>query len=214
MDKDKRLMEASWWEKRLRGKLGLVLMGGTKVTKRLIQFSVDAMFTPCCLTWGQTMVEVMKLMATSFKMSHGFTAALNAPNPAAGHLWPISSLEIPGYSWANLDQSFVGSLLLFLGSWCTQSSVCPLQESVSPVLCKFWRLYGGVNGDLLQETSLIAQLVNHLPAMQEAQVQFLGREDPPEKEMATPSSILAWRITWTEEPGRLQSTGSQESGMT
>ena len=47
--------------------------------------------------------------------------------------------------------------------------------------------------------------------MQEARVQFLGQEDPLEKEMATHSSIPAWRIPWTEEPGRLQSTGSQES---
>ena len=62
--------------------------------------------------------------------------------------------------------------------------------------------------------SLIAQLVNHLPAMQETQVQFLGREDPLEKEMATHSSILAWRIPWTEEPDRLQSMGSQESDTT
>ena len=45
-------------------------------------------------------------------------------------------------------------------------------------------------------------------------VQFLGWEDPLEKEMATHSSILAWRIPWTEEPGRLQSIGSQESDMT
>ena len=44
-----------------------------------------------------------------------------------------------------------GSLLLSPGSWCTQGSVCALQESVSPVLCKFWQLYGGANGDLLQE---------------------------------------------------------------
>ena len=50
--------------------------------------------------------------------------------------------------------------------------------------------------------------------MQETQVQFLGQEDPVEKEMATHSSILAWRILWTEEPDRLQSMGSQESDMT
>ena len=48
------------------------------------------------------------------------------------------------------------------------------------------------------------------PAMQETWVQSLGQEDPLEKEMATHSSILAWRIPWTEEPGRLQSMGSQE----
>ena len=50
--------------------------------------------------------------------------------------------------------------------------------------------------------------------MQETQVWFLGQEDPLEKEMATHSSILAWRIPWTEEPGRLQSMGSQELDMT
>ena len=62
--------------------------------------------------------------------------------------------------------------------------------------------------------SLVAQLVENLPAMQETQVQFLGWEDPLEKEMATHSSILAWRILWTEKPGRLQSMGSQESDIT
>ena len=51
--------------------------------------------------------------------------------------------------------------------------------------------------------------LKHLPPMQETWVRSLGREDPLEKEMATPSSILAWRIPWTEEPGRLQSTGLQ-----
>ena len=59
-----------------------------------------------------------------------------------------------GDSWkllASLNQSPVGSLLLFPGSWCAQGSVCALQDSVSPVLCKFWWLYGWVNGDLLQE---------------------------------------------------------------
>ena len=50
--------------------------------------------------------------------------------------------------------------------------------------------------------------------MQETRVRFLGREDPLEKEMAIHSSIVAWRISWTEEPGRLQSMGSQESDMT
>ena len=52
-------------------------------------------------------------------------------------------------------------------------------------------------------------MVKHLPAVQETWVQSLGREDPVEKEMATHSSILAWRIPWTEEPGGLQSMGSQ-----
>ena len=61
----------------------------------------------------------------------------------------------------------------------------------------------------------MAQRLKHLPAMWEAQVQSPGREDPLEKEMATHSSILAWRIPWTEEPGRLQSTvGRKESDTT
>ena len=55
----------------------------------------------------------------------------------------------------------------------------------------------------------MAQRLKHLPAMRETWVQSLDQEDPLEKEMATHSSILAWRIPWTEEPGGLQSTGSQ-----
>ena len=58
----------------------------------------------------------------------------------------------------------------------------------------------------------MAQRLKHLPAMREAWVQFLGWEDPLEKEMAPHSSILAWKIPWTEEPGRLQSMGSQGVG--
>ena len=60
--------------------------------------------------------------------------------------------------------------------------------------------------------SLVAQMVNNLPPMQESWVWSLGQEDPLEKGMATHSSILAWRIPWTEEPGRLQSMGSQRVG--
>jgi len=60
--------------------------------------------------------------------------------------------------------------------------------------------------------SLVAQMVKNLPAMQETRVQSLGWEDPLEKVMATHSSILAWRIPWTAEPGRLQSTRSQRAG--
>ena len=55
-------------------------------------------------------------------------------------------------------------------------------------------------------------MLKHLPTMRETQVQSLGREDPLEKEMATHSSILAWKIPWMEEPGRLQPTGSQRLG--
>ena len=58
-------------------------------------------------------------------------------------------------------------------------------------------------------TSLVPQMVKRLPTMQETRVQSLGQEDLLEKEMTTYSSILAWKIPWTEKPGRLQSMGSQ-----
>ena len=64
----------------------------------------------------------------------------------------------------------------------------------------------------MYKTSLVAQTAKHLPTMQETWVQSLGQEDPLEKETATHSSILAWKIPWIEERGRLQSTGSQRVG--
>ena len=63
-------------------------------------------------------------------------------------------------------------------------------------------------------TSLVAQTVQRLPTMRETRVQSLGQEDLLEKEMALHSSILAWKIPWTEEPGSLQSMGSLELDTT
>ena len=60
--------------------------------------------------------------------------------------------------------------------------------------------------------TLVAQMVKNLPAMRESRVRSLGQEDPLEKEMATHSSILAWKIPWTEESGGLQSIRSQRVG--
>ena len=111
-----------------------------------------AVFPPCSLAWDQTMVEVMKIMVTSFKRSQAYTAVLSAPWPCSR---PPPTHTFTRDSWilmGKLDQSLEGSLLLSPGSWCTQGSVCALLESVSPVLCKFWWLSGGVNGDLLQES--------------------------------------------------------------
>ena len=62
--------------------------------------------------------------------------------------------------------------------------------------------------------SLVAQGVKSLPAMQEAQVRSQGPEDPPKKEMATHSSILAWRIPWTEEPGGYSPRGHKKKNTT
>ena len=70
----------------------------------------------------------------------------------------------------------------------------------------------GVRNILELPVTLVAQTIKNLPAMQETQVRSLGWEDPLEKRMATHSSILAWRIPGTEEPGRLHSMGSQRVG--
>ena len=72
------------------------------------------------------------------------------PQPCSRPPPTHASTRDSGQSQASLGQSLLGSLLLSPGSWCTQGSVCALQESVFPILCKFWRLYGGVNGDLPQ----------------------------------------------------------------
>ena len=64
-------------------------------------------------------------------------------------------------------------------------------------------------GKVRKGTSLVAQMVKHLSTMWETRVRSLGQEDPLEKEMAIHSSTIAWKIPWTEEPGRLQYMGSQ-----
>ena len=63
----------------------------------------------------------------------------------------------------------------------------------------------------IQKASLVTQMVKNLPTVQETQVRSLGWEDPLEKEMTTHSIILAWKIPWREEPGGLQSMGSQRA---
>ena len=72
----------------------------------------------------------------------------------------------------------------------------------------WWATVHGVT----KRASLVAQMVKHLSTMWETQVQSLGWEDPLEKEMAIHSSTIAWKIPWTEEPGRVQSVGSQRVG--
>ena len=112
--------------------MGLVLMGRDMLSKSLKQFSVDGWScVPSLLfTWGQTMVEVMKIMMTSFKRSHACTATVHAPNPVAGNHQPTPLPETPKFPQASLGQSPVGSLFLSPGSWCTRFC-CVLQESIS-----------------------------------------------------------------------------------
>ena len=70
----------------------------------------------------------------------------------------------------------------------------------------------GFSASLDMRTSLVAQMVKRLSTMWETWVRSLGQEDPLEKEMAIHSSTIAWKIPWIEEPGRLQSMGSQTVG--
>ena len=84
------------------------------------------------------------------------------------------------------------------------------KEQGSLVGCRLW---GRTESDTTEDRTLAAQMVKLLPVIRETRVQPLGQEDPLEKEMATHSGILAWKIPWTEEPDRLQSMGSQRVGQ-
>ena len=102
------------------------------VSKSLTQFSVDrwSCVPSLLFTWGLTIVEVMKIMVTSFRRSHACTVTLSAPDPVAGHHPPMPLLETPGHSQTNLGQSLVGSLLLSPG---VHSVLFVLSKSLSPV---------------------------------------------------------------------------------
>ena len=113
--------------------MGLVLMSGAMISKSLIQFSVEGWgHAPYLLfTWGQTVVQVEKIMLTSFKMSHAHTVRVSAPYYASDNCRPTGPLETPRHSWASLGLSLVGSLFLSSGAWYAWDSVCALQEAIS-----------------------------------------------------------------------------------
>ena len=99
-----------------------------------------------------------------------------------------------------------------------QQSTADLYTSTGDTQTQFWLSFCGVSGSwcafisrttLKEESALVAHRLKSPPAMRETWVRSLGPEDPLEKEMATHSSVLAWRIPGTGEPGWLQSTGSQ-----
>ena len=148
MDKDKRFIETSWWERLTEGGSRYFFKVRAMLSKSLIQISIDE--------WGCVPSLLFELRpnyvaGNEDNPSKGI-ATLSAPDPTAGHCWPTPLPETPGHSWASLGHSVgsllltVGSLLLTCGSWCVQGFVCAFQESVSPVLCKFWHLYGGPCG--------------------------------------------------------------------
>ena len=95
--------------------------------------------------------------------------------------------------------------------WCLWDD--EIQTQGCPNIRPWWSNLGILSvwqvSKAVTRASLVAQRLKHLPGMREIQVQSLGQEDAQEKEMATHSSTLAWRIPWREEPGRLQSMGSR-----
>ena len=94
--------------------------------------------------------------------------------------------------------------------YCVTSSIAELKMIEMNLLIKqTHRLNEFMVTEGKERTSLVAQMVKRLPTMRETWVQSLGWEDLMEKEMATHSNILAWKIPWREDPGRLQSMGSQ-----
>ena len=115
----------------------------------------------------------------------------------------LSSVQVFVTSWTAACQAS----LSFTISWSLLKFMCrrPWFDSWIGKIC--WR-----RDRLPTPVFLVAQLVKNPPAIQETWVRFLDWEDSLEKGSATHSSILAWRIPWTEEPGRLQSTGSQRVG--
>ena len=132
---------------------------------------------------GIFQARVLERVAISFSEPHATSGYHNGQHNC-GTLWTVSSL------WIYL-------CLLFL--------------FVKFVISNFRLYFKGPK--LFPGTSLVAQRLKRLPGMRETGVQSLGREDTLEKEMATHSSTLAWRIPWKEEPGRLQSMGSQRVGQ-
>ena len=138
----------------LRGKLGLVLMGGAMFNKSLIPFSVDGWICVSSLlfdlrpNYGGGNEDNGNLLQKAPRTDCYLQCPRPCSRPPLTHISAGDSLTLRSKSGSI---SLVGSLLLSPGSWCTKGSVCALQESVSPVLCKFWGLYGGVNGDFLQE---------------------------------------------------------------
>ena len=140
---------------------------------------------------------------------------------------PFASLLFSAICKASSDNQFALSHFFFFGwFWSPSPVLCYKSPSIvlqalclpdlirwiylSPLLCNhkgFDLCHTGMLWD-----SLVAQMVKNLPAMQETWVPSLGQEDALEKEMATHSGTLAWKIPWTEEPGGLQSIGSQRVG--
>ena len=141
----------------------------------------------------------------------------------ASSSWPHSEPdELLSASFWSISQVMI--LFVVVGFFFTLSLPSSLYPSIHPpTIHHLSSTWNKRNQSSLKSTfkrilgdcwgaSLVVQMVKHLPAMWETQVRSLGREDPLEKEMATHSSTLAWKIPWMEEPGRLRSMGLQRVG--
>ena len=125
-------------------------------------------------------------------------------------LWDPMDCSPPGFSVHGILQA---RILKWIAMSSSRGSSQPRDwTQVSFILSIMSQIIGAFSTWL--GASLVAQTVKNLPAMQKTQVWSLGQEDPLEKEMAPHSSILAWRIPWTEKPGGLQSMGLQRVGQT
>ena len=169
-------------------------------------------------------------------MECGLPVSWHLALPVLG--WPWASLHVTGKPVglqgqnAGFDSRTSPSTL---GTWTSSALwayflisqveiivTVPLLELFVDNLGNQWKVFSWLSGILLAFsilmvpqlplTSPVAQTVKSLPAVQETQVLSLGQEDPLEKEIATHSNTLAWKIPWVEEPGRLQSMGSQRAG--
>ena len=125
-------------------------------------------------------------------------------------LWVIS-VHQPLYHASNPDWWFISHMIFYMFQCHSLISSHPRLLPQSPKDCSL--LLSCIRGlpYIYIWDFPIAQMVKNLLAMQETWVQSLGQEDPLEEKMAIHSSILAWRIPWTEEPGGLQSMGSQKA---
>ena len=126
-------------------------------------------------------------------------------------------------SFKTVVVQWLSHVRLFATPWtavCQASLSFPISWSCSNLLPLSWWCHPTISSSVTpfssypqsSAASLVTQVVKNLPAIRETRVQPLGWEDPLERGMATHSSILAWRIPWTEEPGGLQSMGSQRVG--
>ena len=112
-------------------------MGRAMLSKSLIQFPVDVQACVPFLLFGLRL-NYGRRNGNLLQKDLCPHCCIQCPNPAAGHCQPMPPPETPGYSQASLAQSPVGTLLLCPGFWCSHAFVCALQESVSPVLWKFY----------------------------------------------------------------------------